>query len=78
MGGFLSSAYSLAHPERVKHLVLLDPWGVVKKDEEKIEMPYWARIIGTIVLSFNPLSTIRAAGPLGTHTPNFKAQLYYL
>lgn len=67
LGGFLSSAYSLAHPERVKHLVLLDPWGVVKKDEEKIEMPYWARIIGTIVLSFNPLSTIRAAGPLGPY-----------
>ncbi|XP_054763918.2 1-acylglycerol-3-phosphate O-acyltransferase ABHD5-like [Lytechinus pictus] len=68
LGGFLSSAYSLAHPERVKHLVLLDPWGVVKRDEEeKLELPYWARIVGTIALSFNPLSTIRAAGPLGPY-----------
>ncbi|XP_071505196.1 (Lyso)-N-acylphosphatidylethanolamine lipase-like [Diadema antillarum] len=66
MGGFLSTAYCLVHPDRVKHLILLDPWGYPERQEEDLNnLPFWVRVIGTIVLSFNPLSSLRAAGPFG-------------
>ena len=65
-GGFLSSAYALRHPSRVKHLVLVDSWGFQKKPEEfEFNMPLWFRALAVVLSSFNPLAGMRAAGPLG-------------
>ncbi len=33
-GGFVSSAYSLKHPEHVDHLILLDSWGLFPHDPD--------------------------------------------
>lgn len=27
MGGFLATSYTISYPDRVKHLILADPWG---------------------------------------------------
>ncbi|XP_038076232.1 (Lyso)-N-acylphosphatidylethanolamine lipase-like [Patiria miniata] len=65
-GGYLTYSYSIRHPERVKHLVLADPWGFPEKPPpEELQFPLWVRAIGAVAMRFNPLSSIRAAGPLG-------------
>ncbi|XP_072029218.1 (Lyso)-N-acylphosphatidylethanolamine lipase-like [Amphiura filiformis] len=67
-GGYLTYAYGIRHPSRVSHLVLADPWGFPKKPDEsdpENQLPLWARAIRAMISPFNPLSTIRAAGPLG-------------
>ena len=71
LGGFIASAYTLKYPERVRHLILADPWGMNEKPppgEEPFKIPRWARFLAAILTPFNPLSGIRAAGPLGKRT----------
>ena len=34
-GGYVTAAYALRHHEHVQHLVLLDPWGVFSKEEDR-------------------------------------------
>ena len=67
LGGFLSASYSLRYPQHVKHLVLVDPWGMSKKPPEGVrrEIPIYIRMILTVVNTFNPMSVLRALGPLG-------------
>ncbi len=67
-GGYLTYAYGIRHPSRVRHLVLADPWGFPKQPDEsdpENQLPLWARAIRAVISPFNPLSSIRAAGPLG-------------
>lgn len=67
MGGFLATSYALSYPDRVKHLILADPWGFVEKPvESQIKhIPLWARVIAYTLSPFNPLAAVRAAGPWG-------------
>jgi len=67
-GGYLACSYSLAYPERVKHLILADPWGIPEKPppgEENFEIPRWAKVVAAIISPFNPLAAVRVAGPWG-------------
>lgn len=68
LGGFLACSYALKYPERVRHLILADPWGMNEKPppgEEPFQIPRWAKIVAAMLSPFNPLSAIRAAGPYG-------------
>jgi pimeloyl-ACP methyl ester carboxylesterase len=66
LGAYISSSYAIKYPERVKHLVLADPWGFPDKPpDNEIKIPSWIRVIGAIIKPFNPLAVLRAAGPWG-------------
>lgn len=68
LGGFLSCSYAIQHPERVKHLILVDPWGFPEKppeDELRGYLPGWIKVLGAVLSPFNPLASLRAAGPWG-------------
>lgn len=51
-GGFLVSSYAMKYPERVEHLILVDPWGIIGKPDLR-KMDFWKRsliwIFGKIV-----------------------------
>nr|CAB3219658.1 abhydrolase domain-containing protein 4 [Phallusia mammillata] len=67
-GGYLVSCYAMKYPERVKSLILADPWGFPKPDpdsERARRIPLWVRAIVRVLSPFNPLSVVRAAGPWG-------------
>ncbi|XP_031644905.1 1-acylglycerol-3-phosphate O-acyltransferase ABHD5 [Oncorhynchus kisutch] len=68
LGGYLAAAYTLTHPHRVKHLILVEPWGFPARpesmDQEK-SIPVWIRAMGVVMSPFNLLATLRLAGPLG-------------
>lgn len=67
-GGYLACSYTLAHPDRVRHLVLADPWGILEKPppgEESFKLPRWAKIAAAVLSLFNPLAGLRFAGPWG-------------
>uniref|UniRef100_A0A1B6CQ76 1-acylglycerol-3-phosphate O-acyltransferase ABHD5 n=1 Tax=Clastoptera arizonana TaxID=38151 RepID=A0A1B6CQ76_9HEMI len=71
LGGFLAMSYAIRYPDRVKHLILADPWGfAVKPDPEVIKekrskLPVWARALLFTLQPLNPLWAIRVAGPFG-------------
>ncbi|XP_034945385.1 (Lyso)-N-acylphosphatidylethanolamine lipase isoform X2 [Chelonus insularis] len=68
MGGFLAASYAIEHPNRVKHLILADPWGFPEKPSDvhmKYNIPLWVKVIGFMVQPLNPLWAVRFAGPFG-------------
>uniref|UniRef100_T1J514 1-acylglycerol-3-phosphate O-acyltransferase ABHD5 n=1 Tax=Strigamia maritima TaxID=126957 RepID=T1J514_STRMM len=68
MGGFLASAYSLRYPDRVKQLILADPWGFPespKNSQQPRQLPLWVKAVVTLLQPFNPLAAVRVAGPWG-------------
>ncbi|XP_058794871.1 (Lyso)-N-acylphosphatidylethanolamine lipase isoform X2 [Phymastichus coffea] len=68
MGGFLAASYAIQHPERVKHLILAEPWGFTEKPpetEKKVQVPLWVKAIAYLVQPLNPLWAVRFAGPYG-------------
>lgn len=68
MGGFLAASYAIKHPERVKHLILADPWGFPEKPanvNERYNVPLWVRAVAYVIQPFNPLWPVRLAGPFG-------------
>jgi len=66
-GGYLATSYSINYPDRVKHLILADPWGFAERPA-KLDLPLWLKFISIVVYPFtwfNPLASVRAAGPMG-------------
>ncbi|KAK1795130.1 hypothetical protein P4O66_010311 [Electrophorus voltai] len=80
LGGYLAAAYSLKYPSRVKHMILVEPWGLPERpapgDQDR-PIPVWIKALGALLSPFNPLAGLRLAGPLGpvlvqTLRPDFK------
>ncbi|XP_051991950.1 1-acylglycerol-3-phosphate O-acyltransferase ABHD5 isoform X2 [Xyrauchen texanus] len=68
LGGYVSTAYALKYPHRLKHLVLVEPWGFSARpnaQESERWIPIWIKAIGAAMNPFNPLGPLRLAGPLG-------------
>lgn len=68
MGGFLAASYAIQYPDRVKHLILADPWGFPERPSElanKRNIPLWIKAIAYVVQPLNPLWAVRFAGPFG-------------
>jgi len=69
MGGFVAGAYAIAYPDRVKHLILADPWGLPPRppaeETKRAKLPWWARALLYTMEPLNPLWAIRVAGPFG-------------
>ena len=68
LGGFISLSYAMTHPQRVRHLILDDPWGLVDPipDEElRQKFSLFFRGIFQIATKFKPFDWIRGTGPLG-------------
>lgn len=71
LGGFMSCSYAMKYPERVRHLILVDPWGFPEKPSEqeptnrsgKYKIIYPA--VESYVKLFNPFTFMRAVGPYG-------------
>ncbi|XP_059478808.1 (Lyso)-N-acylphosphatidylethanolamine lipase isoform X2 [Neocloeon triangulifer] len=69
LGAFLATSYSISYPDRVKHLILADPWGFPERPNDvlsnKVSLPIWVKAIAFVVSPLNPLWAVRASGPLG-------------
>ncbi|XP_018579969.1 protein ABHD4 [Anoplophora glabripennis] len=66
-GGYLATSYAINYPDRVKHLILADPWGFAEQPA-KFEAPLWIKTLRVLLYPLshlNPLATVRAAGPIG-------------
>lgn len=86
-GGFVSAAYALRHPEHVKQLVLIDPWGFGRRPKNIWQtgrlqrIPPWLRSFSGIIMKLSPLAGLRAAGPLGNcevEDDHFQSRLDFL
>ncbi len=66
-GAYIACAYTLQYPERVRHLILVDPWGFAQPPNEqevrdKFKQTSWFwRAVGKL----KPFTVVRAAGPWG-------------
>ena len=76
LGGYIVMAYALKHPERIKHLILSDPWGfailpggIVDRHQDSEQrydlLPRWVHWGNFFLNTCNLLSPIRAFGPIG-------------
>uniref|UniRef100_A0A3Q3BBE0 1-acylglycerol-3-phosphate O-acyltransferase ABHD5 n=1 Tax=Kryptolebias marmoratus TaxID=37003 RepID=A0A3Q3BBE0_KRYMA len=80
LGGFLAVSYSIKYPGRVKHILLVEPWGFPESQdtvEDDRPIPVWIKALGAMFSPFNPLAGLRLVGPLGpilvqTLRPDFK------
>ncbi|XP_058064394.1 (Lyso)-N-acylphosphatidylethanolamine lipase isoform X1 [Anopheles bellator] len=73
MGGFLAASYALSYPERLRHLIVADPWGFPEKPEDfesTVKIRTWVKPIIAVSKMLNPLWPIRVAGPYGASLVN--------
>ena len=69
-GAYLAYAYAIKHPERVKSLILVDPWGFTEKTqdwEQNEAVPKWIKMMAAMLSPFNPYAALRFVGPLGNY-----------
>ena len=68
-GGYIAAAYAVKYPSSVRHLILVEPWGVMSKEEEatprKIEL--WQEVAMDVFHFFHiePFDPIRWSISLG-------------
>lgn len=65
---------SLSPPHRVKHMVLVEPWGFPESPdpvEANRPIPVWIKALGAMFSPFNPLAGLRLVGPLGKSMSNW-------
>ncbi|XP_044064133.1 1-acylglycerol-3-phosphate O-acyltransferase ABHD5 isoform X1 [Siniperca chuatsi] len=80
LGGYLAVSYAIKYPGRVKHIMLVEPWGFPERPntvEADRPIPVWIKALGAMFSPFNPLAGLRLVGPLGptlvqTLRPDFK------
>ena len=71
LGGYLATAYSLKYPDRVRHLILVDPWGFQLPPPEEEMMKNFSRFQAftwQVLSHLRPFTAVRAAGPWGELT----------
>jgi len=66
-GGYISASYSILYPNRVKKLILADPWGFETLEDRLSEVNVLIKcILGLFsCCGCNPLFAMRVAGPYG-------------
>ena len=71
-GAYIACAYSLRFPSRVRHLILVDPWGFGQPpSEEELQVKFkQASWFWRAVSQLKPFTVVRAAGPLGESHKN--------
>lgn len=60
--------FSCLYYPRVKHLILVDPWGFPVRPTEPGQVrtaPTWVKAVAAVLGRSNPLAVLRAAGPWG-------------
>lgn len=68
LGGYLAVSYAIKYPDRVKHMILVEPWGFPESSDQSDPdrpMPVWIKALGAMFSPFNPLAGLRLVGPLG-------------
>lgn len=69
------------YPDRIRHLILVDPWGFPDYDEltrPQIPMPMWVKLILLTVAPFNPFAALRLAGSWGKLFINHSLKPLYI
>lgn len=75
LGAYLACAYTLQYPSRVRHLVLVDPWGfAVPPSEEKLKemVSSKTQFFWNVASHIMPFTFVRAAGPWGRYCETCK------
>ncbi|CAG5136162.1 unnamed protein product [Candidula unifasciata] len=74
-GGYLCSVYCMKYPERVKHLVLADPWGFPPVPPNTEARPFMRNksiaLLSKVLSKMNLFTPLRIIGPLGPFVLNF-------
>ena len=68
LGGYLATAYTIRYPQRVSHLVLVDPWGFPEppdKEEVMERFTRFQRFTWQALSRLRPFTAVRVAGPWG-------------
>ena len=68
-GGYLCSAYCLKYTQRVKHLILADPWGFPTRPAAADMRPFMRNrsivLLAKLLSKMNIFTPVRFFGPLG-------------
>ena len=66
-GGFMSTAYALRHPDQVKHLILVEPWGYGRAVRTRNGKNVYVSSVPMIYRYFSTraIAILRILGPLG-------------
>ena len=89
MGGYISAAYALQHPERVKHLILVCPAGIGRRPDdwtlpEQLRSPWTVRgqLYRAATAAWNrgvtPGSIVRCLGPFGRRIEGYTRRRFQM